>query len=34
MKEFKLYNYLDPGTKDTNMWIDKDGFKPSSRLIT
>ena len=32
MTEFKFYNWLDPGTKDTKIWIEKDGFKPSSRL--
>ena len=30
--KFKFCNKLDPGTKDTEIWIEKDGFKPSSRL--
>ena len=26
MAEFKFYNYLHPGTKDTEIWIEKDGL--------
>ena len=33
MAEFKFYNELDPGTKGTEIWLEKDGFKPSSRLV-
>ena len=34
MTEFKFCNWLDTGTKDneTKLRIEKDGFKPSSRL--
>ena len=32
MTEFKFYNYLDPRTKGTETLIEKDGFKPGSRL--
>ena len=35
MTEFQLYNWLDPGLKkqkETDIWIDKDGFKQSSGL--
>ena len=26
MTEFKFYDYLDPGKKDTEISIEKDGF--------
>ena len=32
MIEFKFYNYLDLGTRDTGILIEKDRFKPSSKL--
>ena len=32
MTEFKFNNLLDPGTKDTEIWIKKDGLNQAKRL--
>ena len=34
MAESQLYNKLDPGKKQkvTNIWIEKDSFKPGSKI--